>query len=129
MEKILLILSILFLHYPTDLIKDTAQKFKRMEYYNKVVDPNKYNPEYIMPVFILTATISFILPIFPIKELFNLGSILSFLINIALAIFVMSFLTSFIIPMDKINDNQSLKRKSFIYITLGLISYALTFII
>ena len=128
MEKILLILSILFLHYPTDLIKDTAQRFKRMEYYNKVIDSNKYNSEYIMPLYILTATSSFILPIFPINKLFNLGWLLSFLINIALAIFVMSFLTSFIIPMDKINDNQSLKRKSFIYITLGLISYALTFI-
>ena len=148
METILLIGSILSLHYPVGLFKDTARRFKRMVYYDKALEykiqneiplesgiMSKYelssetNPIFNFPFAIISFFSSFIFALFPMFKLIDYNWLIVLIINTLFSLFLAPTLAFISTPHMTINSKQQLKRKAIIFISVGILLYAITEII
>lgn len=134
MEKVLLVASILLLHYPIGLFADTDRKFKRMKFYGKDFEyrvrngiTNESNPIFSFSFSFIAIISSVIIAYFPLKELFNFGWFYTILLNLAISLIVAPTLAFVTTPMMGINYKNQLKTKTLIYSILGIILYGITF--
>ena len=134
MEKVLLVASILSLHYPIGLFADTDRKFKRMKFYGKDFEyrirngiMNESNPIFSFSFSFIAIISSVIIAYFPLKELLNFGWFYTILLNLAISLIVAPTLAFVTTPMMGINYKNQLKTKTLIYSILGIILYGITF--
>ncbi len=133
MKSVLLIISILCLHYPLGLFKDTMRRYNRMKYYGtewkyqfaNAISPIESNPITRFPGFLTASFASFILALFPMFELFNIHWILIIFINLMITYIFAPMLAFITIPFRKILMKRLLKIATYLFNTIGIISYAL----
>lgn len=144
MEKILLIASILLLHYPAGLFRDTARRFKRMQLSDNDFDykvqnyipleqgvrtkhgiGNELNPIYNFSGSIIAFFSGLILSFFPLKEFLNVNWLFLILINFIIFAIVSPTIAFISTPVMTINSRQQLKRKTIFFTIIGIALYAL----
>lgn len=136
MEKFLLIVSILSLHYPIGLFKDTTRRYKRMQHYGKNMEykiqngiTNESNPIFSFPISLIAIIDSFILAYFPLKELLDISWFWIILINFLTSLIIaptLAFITS---PGLTILYRNQLNNKTIIFTFIGILFYGITKIV
>lgn len=135
MEKFLLIVSILSLHYPIGLFKDTTRRYKRMQHYGKNIEykiqngiTNDSNPIFSFPISLIAIIGSFILAYFPLKGLLDLSWFWIILINFVISLIVAPTLAFISSPGMTILYRNQLKNKTIIFTIIGISLYLVAII-
>lgn len=130
MDNFLIIISILALHYPIGLFKDTMRRYDRMKYYGKDLEYNVRNQisegsTSIMKFrgSILAFVSSFILGNFPLNLLLGWSWYWIFILNIVISLFLAPMIAFATTPNMLIYDRSQLKTRSIIFSLIGILIY------
>jgi hypothetical protein len=136
MEKFLLIASILSLHYPMGLFKDTTRRYNRMQSFGKNMEykiqngvTNDSNPIFGFPISLIAIIASFIFAYFPLKELLELSWFWIILINFLITLIIGPTLAFVTTPGMTILYKDQLIKRTIIFTILGIILYGVTIIL
>lgn len=135
MKTILLIISLILLHYPLGVFKDTIRRYSRMKSYNKeedyeikngIVPYENGNPILNFEGFYLALLGALILAIFPAIKLFDYNWFFIVLGNVLVPVLIspaIAFITTK--PMSIKNRNQ-ISKLTYLSISIGFVLYILT---
>ncbi|WP_408036224.1 hypothetical protein [Tenacibaculum aestuarii] len=129
MKITLFIISLILLHHPFGLFKDTLRRYNRMKMYGKeenyevkngILPYSNSNPIFNFEGFYLSLIGAFIIALYPAFKIFNFSWFFIVLINFVIPIIISPTLAFLTTPALSIKNRNQLGKESYLYIVVGV---------